>query len=111
MRVLHEDEVQHIFPEDNEEELQVGDVVNALWLPNDQYYDAKVLQKGGKQRFSLFLIIEIFPDKLIQPLIKRRVPPTVLIKHCHYFPWLQIFISLMMIPATATSIYIFYRKD
>lgn len=47
LRVLHEDEVQHIFPEDNEEELQVGDVVNALWLPNDQYYDAKVLQKGG----------------------------------------------------------------
>ena len=81
LRVLHEDEVQHIFPEDNEEELLVGDVVNALWLPNDQYYDAKVLQKGGKQRFSLFLIIEIFPDKLIQPLIKRRVPPTVLIKH------------------------------
>lgn len=81
LRVLHEDEVQHIFPEDNEEELQVGDVVSALWLPNDQYYDAKVLQKGAKQRFSLFLIIEIFPDKFIQPLIKRRVPPTVLIKH------------------------------
>ncbi|CAH3170221.1 unnamed protein product [Pocillopora meandrina] len=47
LRVLHEDEVQHIFPEDNEEELQVSDVVSALWLPNDQYYDAKVLQKGG----------------------------------------------------------------
>ena len=39
----------------NEEELQVGNVVSALiWLPNGQYYDAKVLQKGGKQRFSLF---------------------------------------------------------
>lgn len=47
LRVLHEDEVQQIFPEDNEEELQVSDVVSALWLPNDQYYDAKVLQKGG----------------------------------------------------------------
>ena len=38
----------------NEDELQVGNVVSALWLPNGQYYDAKVLQKGGKQRFSLF---------------------------------------------------------
>ena len=38
----------------NEEELQVGNIVSALWLPNGQYYDAKVLQKGGKQRFSLF---------------------------------------------------------
>ena len=81
LRVLHEDKVQHIFPEEYEEELQVGDVVSALWLPNGQYYDSKVLQKGGKQRFSLFLIIEMFPDKFIQPLIKRRVPPTVLIKH------------------------------
>lgn len=41
LRVLHEDEVQHIFVEDNEKELQVGDVVSALWLPNGQYYDAK----------------------------------------------------------------------
>ena len=54
LRVLHEDEVQHIFPEDNEEELQVGDVVSALWQPNGQYYGTKVLQKGGKQRFSIF---------------------------------------------------------
>ena len=54
LRVLHEDEVRHIFPEDNEEEPQVGDIVSALWLPNGQYYDAKVLQKGGKRRFSLF---------------------------------------------------------
>lgn len=41
----------------------------------------KVLQNGGKRRFSLFLITEIFPDKFIKPLIKRRFPPTVLIKH------------------------------
>ena len=52
LRVLHEDEVHHIFPEDNEEEPQVGDIVSALWLPNGQYYDAKVLQKGGRRRFS-----------------------------------------------------------
>ena len=54
LRVLHEDEVHHIFPEDNEEEPQVGDIVSALWLPNGKHYDAKVLQKGGKRRFSLF---------------------------------------------------------
>ena len=47
LRVLHEDEVHHIFPEDNEDELQVDDIVSALWIPNGQYYDAKVLQKGG----------------------------------------------------------------
>ena len=81
LRVLCDDEVQHILPEDNEEELQVGDAVSALWLPNGQQYDAKVPQKGSNRRFSLFLIIEIFPDKFINPLVKRRVPPTVLIKH------------------------------
>ena len=54
LRLLHEDEVRDIFPEDNEEEPQVGDIVSALWLPNGQCYDAKVLQKGGKQGFSLF---------------------------------------------------------
>ena len=80
LRVLYEDEVQHIFPEENEEELQVGDAVSAPWLPNGQHYDAKVLQKGSNRRFSLFLIIEMFPDKFIKPLIKRRVPSTVLIK-------------------------------
>lgn len=52
LRVLHEDEVHHIFPEDNEEELQVGDIASALWLPNGQYYDAKVLQIGGLRMFS-----------------------------------------------------------
>ena len=80
LRVLCDDEVQHILPEDNEEELQVGDAVSAPWLPNGQHYDAKVLQKGSNRRFSLFLIIEMFPDKFIKPLIKRRVPSTVLIK-------------------------------
>lgn len=33
-------EVDHIFPEDNEKEPQVGYIVSPLWLPNGQYYDA-----------------------------------------------------------------------
>lgn len=44
LRVLGEDEIRHIFP-DEEEEIQAGDIVSALWLPNGQFYDAKVLQK------------------------------------------------------------------
>jgi len=68
LRVLHGDEVQHIFPEDNEEELQVGDIVSALWLPNGQYYDAKVLQKGGERRFSLFSITKMFFEKFIKAI-------------------------------------------
>ena len=51
--MLAEDEVQHIFPEEEEEEeegneLQVGDIVSALWIPNGKYYDAKMLNKGGE---------------------------------------------------------------
>lgn len=46
LRVLGEDEIRHIFP-DEEEEIQAGDIVSALWLPNGQFYDAKVLQKGA----------------------------------------------------------------
>ena len=48
--MLAEDEVQHIFPEEEEEgnELQVGDIVSALWIPNGKYYDAKILNKGGE---------------------------------------------------------------
>ena len=52
----------------NEEEPQVDDIVSALWLSNGQYYDAKVLQKGGKRRFSLFLKIKIFFDKFIKAI-------------------------------------------
>ena len=49
MRVLGEEEIRHIFAEDEaEEEVQVGDIVSAIWLPNGQWYDAKVLQKGGE---------------------------------------------------------------
>ena len=73
LRVLHEDEVRHIFPEDNEEEPQVGDIVSALWLPNGQYYDAKVLQKGGKRRF-LSSSSKIFFDRGI---VIQSFPPTL----------------------------------
>ena len=49
MRVLGEEEIRHIFAEDEaEEEVQVGDIVSAIWLPNGQWYDAKVLQKGSE---------------------------------------------------------------
>ena len=52
--MLGEDEIRHIFP-DEEEEIQAGDIVSALWLPNGQFYDAKVLQKGGKFNFTAFI--------------------------------------------------------
>ena len=49
MRVLGEEEIRHIFPGDEaEEEVQVGDIVSAIWLPDGQWYDAKVLQTGSK---------------------------------------------------------------
>lgn len=51
LRVLGEDEIRHIFP-DEDDEIQAGDIVSALWRPNGQFYDAKVLQKGGKFHFT-----------------------------------------------------------
>ena len=49
LRVLAEEEVRHIFPDDEEDnEMQVGDIVNALWIPNGKYFDAKILNKGGE---------------------------------------------------------------
>lgn len=52
MRVLGEEEIHHIFAEEEaEEEVQVGDIVSAIWLPNGQWYDAKVLQKGSELFF------------------------------------------------------------
>ena len=52
LRVLSADEIQHIFPDDEEEEeIQVGDVVSALWPPNGHFYDARVLQQGGRFSF------------------------------------------------------------
>ena len=49
LRVLAEDEIRYIFPDEEEgNEMQIGDVVSALWIPNGQYYDAKILMKGGE---------------------------------------------------------------
>ena len=45
--MLAEDEVCHIFPDEENDEMQIGDVISALWIPNGQYYDAKILAKGG----------------------------------------------------------------
>ncbi|XP_015760830.1 PREDICTED: myosin-M heavy chain-like [Acropora digitifera] len=48
LRVLAEDEIRPIFPdEDEDEEVQIGDIVSALWIPNGKYYDAKVVQIGA----------------------------------------------------------------
>lgn len=68
--MLGEDEIQHIFlDEDHEEEIQAGDIVSALWLPNGQFYDAKVLQKGGKFHFTALNCdqksILLFPKRAI----------------------------------------------
>ena len=46
--VVHENEIRHIFSEDEEDAIQPGDIVSAIWTPNGQYYDAKVLKVGGK---------------------------------------------------------------
>lgn len=54
LRVLSANEIQHIFPEDEEDEIQIGDVVSALWPPNGQFYDARVLQQGGRFLFCLY---------------------------------------------------------
>ena len=44
--------MKHIFPDEDESgdeaEYNVGDIVSAVWLPNGQFYDAKVLQSGSK---------------------------------------------------------------
>ena len=51
MRVLGQDEIRHIFEGEDEDEIEAGDIVNAIWLPNGLYYDAKVLQKGSEFHF------------------------------------------------------------
>ena len=46
--MLAEDEVQHIFPEEEEaNEMLVGDIVSALWIPNGKYYDVETSPKSG----------------------------------------------------------------
>ena len=56
MRVLGQDEIHHIF-EDEDDEIEAGDIVKAIWLLNGQYFDAKVLQKGSEFHFftSIYL--------------------------------------------------------
>lgn len=52
--MLAEDEIHHIFPDEEEgNEMQIGDIVSALWIPNGQHYDAKILKKGGEFVFCL----------------------------------------------------------
>ena len=52
IRVLSGEEIHHIFPADEDDRnFQIGDIVSAIWLPNGQFYDAKVLQKGGEFTF------------------------------------------------------------
>ena len=48
LRVLGREEIRHIFPDDDDDDaINVGDIVSAIWIPNGQFYDAKILQKGG----------------------------------------------------------------
>ena len=66
LRVLAEDEIRPIFPdEDEDEEVQIGDIVSALWIPNGKYYDAKVVQIGGEVYFrdTFLLTIKCWPPK------------------------------------------------
>ena len=51
MRVLGQDEIRHIFEGEDEDEIEAGDIVSAIWVPNGHYYDAKVLQKGSEFHF------------------------------------------------------------
>lgn len=46
--MVHEKEICQIFSEDEEDKIQPGDIVSAIWTPNGHYYDAKVLKVGGK---------------------------------------------------------------
>ena len=48
LRVLGQEDIQHIFPGEEDDCIDVGDIVSAIWLPNGHFYDAKVLQKGSK---------------------------------------------------------------
>lgn len=40
LRVLGQDEVRHICPDD-EDDIQVEDIVDSIWVHNGQYYDTK----------------------------------------------------------------------
>ena len=45
--MVHEKEICHIFSEDEEDAIQPGYIGSAIWTPNRQYYDAKVLKVGS----------------------------------------------------------------
>ena len=52
-------DIQHIFPKEEGDCIHFGNIVSAIWLPNGQFYDAKVLQKGSKGTniCSIFVIL------------------------------------------------------
>ena len=56
MRVLRQDEIRHIFDCEDEDEIEAGDIVSVIWLPNGHYYDAKVFQKESDFHFFFLLI-------------------------------------------------------
>lgn len=56
MRVLGQEEICHIFEGEDEDEIEAGDIVSTIWLPNGHYYDAKVVQKGSEFHFFFLLI-------------------------------------------------------
>lgn len=85
IRVLAEDEISHIFPdEDAEDEVQPGDIVSAIWLPNGQYYDAKVLQKGSEFPFYMSII----------KFTKPQCNASLCLKHSHEEFFLSFFCML-----------------
>ena len=45
MRVLGQDETRHIFDREDEDEIEAGDIVSAIWFPNDHYYDVVSVSK------------------------------------------------------------------
>ena len=42
LRVLGREEIRHIFPDDDDDAINVGDIVSAICIPNGQFYDAKI---------------------------------------------------------------------
>lgn len=58
MRVLTHENLQHIFPcEENEEcpdEFDVDDIVMAEWVPTGEKFEARIIQIGSK--FTLVML-------------------------------------------------------
>ena len=53
LRVLHEEDVHQILDED-EDKIEVGDLVNALWSTG-VFYEVKVLMEGRKFLFTIWV--------------------------------------------------------